>query len=158
MSKMIIKAKNKELSEKLSLIIKRWSSIEQFDTQFLDICTCESYEKGRIVMSMVVEQRHCNGLGTLHGGSIATLIDVISTFAIISTNLDDINPGVSVELSTKYSTAAPVGSKIFIVSSMYRQGRNIAFTETTIYLGSEDSGLVVAKGSHTKFLPIKPKF
>ncbi|KAK5579013.1 hypothetical protein RB653_008690 [Dictyostelium firmibasis] len=158
MSNMIIKAKNKELSEKLSLIIKRWSSIQQFDTQFLDICTCESYEKGRIVMSLVVEQKHCNGLGTLHGGSIATLIDVISTFAIISTNLDDINPGVSIELSTKYSTAAPQDRKIYIVSSMYKQGRNLAFTETTIYLDSEDSGIVVAKGSHTKFLPIKPKF
>ncbi|KAM9987924.1 hypothetical protein ACTFIZ_003302 [Dictyostelium cf. discoideum] len=156
MSKMIIKAKNKELSEKLALVIKRWSSIEQFDTQFLDICTCESYEEGRIVMSMVVEQRHCNGLGTLHGGSIATLIDVISTLACI--NLDDINPGVSIELSTKYSTAAPEGRKIYIVSSNYRKGKNIAFTETTIYLDSEDSGIVVAKGSHTKFLPIKPKF
>lgn len=46
---------------------------------------------------MTVEESHLNVNGTLHGGFTATLVDSISTLAIISA--DDSKPGVSVDMN-----------------------------------------------------------
>ncbi|KAK5580370.1 hypothetical protein RB653_000386 [Dictyostelium firmibasis] len=149
---MIIKSKDEKMKNQFAGLLSKWTQFEGFDKQFLELCTCESLEKGKVVMSMTVDQKYCNILSCLHGGAIATLTDVISSIAILTTNLEVITPSVSVEIGMVYSSPAPVDRKIFIVSSVYKQGRNLAFTETTIYLDSEDSGIVIAKGSHTKFL------
>ncbi|EEU04077.1 thioesterase superfamily protein [Dictyostelium discoideum AX4] len=152
MANMIIKSNDEKLKNQLADLLNKWTKFEGFDKQFLELCTCEKLEKGKVVMSMTVDEKYCNVLSNLHGGAIATLTDVISSIAILTTNLDAIVPSVSVEISMVYSNPAPVDRKIFIVSSVYKSGRNLAFTETTIYLDSEDSGIVIAKGSHTKFI------
>ncbi|KAN0042144.1 hypothetical protein ACTFIV_004703 [Dictyostelium citrinum] len=157
MANMIIKSNDEKMKNQFASLLSKWTQFEGFDKQFLELCTCEKLEKGKVVMSMTVNERYCNILSNLHGGAIATLTDVISSIAILTTNLEVIVPSVSVEIGMVYSSPAPIDRKIFIVSSVYKQGRNLAFTETTIYLDSEDSGIVVAKGSHTKFIVNKSK-
>ena len=52
---------------------------------------------GRCVCEMTVEEEHQNRGGTLHGGLTATLVDQISTTALLTN--ENTGPGVSVELS-----------------------------------------------------------
>lgn len=52
---------------------------------------------GKIVCEMKVEEEHTNRFGTLHGGLTATLIDVVSTTALMYT--ERVTPGVSVDMN-----------------------------------------------------------
>ena len=54
-------------------------------------------EKGRVQCEMTVEEIHTNRMGTLHGGVTATLVDTVSTWALI-TGPKQV-AGVSVDLS-----------------------------------------------------------
>lgn len=52
---------------------------------------------GKVVCEFKVEEEHTNRGGTLHGGLTATLVDVISTTAIMYTERGA--PGVSVDMN-----------------------------------------------------------
>ena len=52
---------------------------------------------GKCQCEMTVTEDHLNRGGTLHGGMSATLVDVVSTMALMTTG--EGNPGVSVDLS-----------------------------------------------------------
>ncbi|XP_051668805.1 acyl-coenzyme A thioesterase 13 [Manacus candei] len=52
---------------------------------------------GNIVCEMKVEEEHTNRYGTLHGGLTATLVDVVSTAALLYT--ERAAPGVSVDMN-----------------------------------------------------------
>lgn len=56
-----------------------------------------STSPGKVVCEMRVEEQHTNKGGTLHGGLTATLVDVISTLAIM--NSERGAPGVSVDMN-----------------------------------------------------------
>lgn len=52
---------------------------------------------GKVVCELKVEEEHTNRGGTLHGGLTATLVDVISTTAIMYSERGA--PGVSVDMN-----------------------------------------------------------
>lgn len=56
-----------------------------------------SAKPGKVVCEMRVEEEHTNRGGTLHGGCTATLVDVISTVAIMYS--ERAAPGVSVDMN-----------------------------------------------------------
>lgn len=56
---------------------------------------------GKVVCEMKVEEEHTNRGGTLHGGLTATLVDVISTTAIMYTERGA--PGVSVDMNITWA-------------------------------------------------------
>ena len=56
-----------------------------------------SASPGKVVCEMKVAEEHTNRGGTLHGGLTATLVDVISTMAIMYS--DRGAPGVSVDMN-----------------------------------------------------------
>src|SRR3989338_4849766 len=39
-------------------------------------------DKNTVVYSLTIQQRHCNKLGTLHGGCVATILDDVTSFAL----------------------------------------------------------------------------
>ncbi len=51
---------------------------------------------GKLVCEMKVEEEHQNRGGSLHGGMTATLVDAVSTLALMSNGAP---PGVSVDLN-----------------------------------------------------------
>ena len=55
-----------------------------------------SASKGQCVCEITVEESHLNGFDTLHGGMTATLVDNVSTLAILS---NESHPGVSVDMN-----------------------------------------------------------
>ncbi|KFZ64967.1 Acyl-coenzyme A thioesterase 13, partial [Podiceps cristatus] len=103
---------------------------------------------GKVVCEMKVEEEHTNRGGTLHGGLTATLVDVVSTTALLYT--ERAMPGVSVDMNITYTSAAKIGEEILITAQILKQGRNIAFA--TVDLTNKATGKLIAQGRHTKYL------
>uniref|UniRef100_A0A8C0I8Z1 Acyl-coenzyme A thioesterase 13 n=1 Tax=Bubo bubo TaxID=30461 RepID=A0A8C0I8Z1_BUBBB len=97
---------------------------------------------GKVVCEMKVEEEHTNRGGTLHGGLTATLVDVVSTAALLYTER-----AVS---STIYTSAAKIGEEILITAQILKQGRSIAFA--SVDLTDKATGKLIAQGRHTKYL------
>ncbi|KAI9353923.1 HotDog domain-containing protein [Pilaira anomala] len=96
-----------------------------------------------------VEEKHCNQLGNLHGGCVATLIDICSSFAIIvSTGAPWKLVGISTDLSITYLRGVAEGDTIRIVCDVQRVGRTLANMFTKIY---DSQNRICYSGSHTKF-------
>ncbi|KAB5530809.1 hypothetical protein PHYPO_G00133610 [Pangasianodon hypophthalmus] len=107
-----------------------------------------SASPGKVVCQMKVEEEHTNRGGTLHGGLTATLVDVISTAALMYTERGA--PGVSVDMNITYMNAAKVGEDILITAQVLKQGRTLGFT--TVDLTNKVNGKLIAQGRHTKHL------
>ncbi|KAM9493647.1 acyl-coenzyme A thioesterase 13 [Clarias gariepinus] len=107
-----------------------------------------SASPGKVVCQMKVEEEHTNRGGTLHGGLTATLVDVISTAALMYTERGA--PGVSVDMNITYMNAAKIGEDILITAQVLKQGRTLGFA--TVDLINKANGKVIAQGRHTKHL------
>ena len=130
------------------------AAIQQFiDNQknvktFDKVCqhvTVISAGDGNVKTSMPVMEEHLNGYGTLHGGCIASLVDLISTFGFASS--EDGKTGVSVNMSISYIGAARLGDVITIESTALKQKGYIRFADIII---TNQDGKMIAKASHTK--------
>lgn len=113
-----------------------------------DKVTLVSAAPGKVICEMKVEEQHTNKLGTLHGGLTATLVDVISTVALMCTERGA--PGVSVDLNITYMAPAKIGEDILITAHILKQGRTLAFA--SVDLTSKATGKLIAQGRHTKHL------
>ncbi|XP_042241895.1 acyl-coenzyme A thioesterase 13-like [Homarus americanus] len=103
---------------------------------------------GKCIAEMTVEKEHTNRGGTLHGGLTATLVDIVSTMALMTTK--QAVPGVSVDINVSYLSAAKTGDEILINAEALKVGRTLAFLNVDIT--NKDSGAPVARGSHTKYI------
>ncbi|EFJ43851.1 hypothetical protein VOLCADRAFT_36389, partial [Volvox carteri f. nagariensis] len=118
--------------------------------------------EGRIVCEMPVLERVQNRYGTLHGGATATLVDTISTAALLTVSP---HSGVSVHLAVTYLAPMPGGGggggstaiataaeaeTVVIDARVVRVGRQLASLE--VQLRRRSTGQLVATGTHTKFL------
>nr|XP_056710703.1 acyl-coenzyme A thioesterase 13 [Euleptes europaea] len=117
----------------------------------LNKMTVLSASPGKVVCEMKIEEEHTNRGGTLHGGLTATLVDVVSTAALVHTERQA--PGVSVEMNISYMSAAKIGDEILITAEVLKQGRSLAFAN--VDLTSKSTGKLIAQGRHTKFLGSK---
>ncbi|XP_065182753.1 acyl-coenzyme A thioesterase 13-like [Sycon ciliatum] len=104
-------------------------------------CTCE----------MTVEEEHANKHGTLHGGMASTLVDTVSTVAIMAS--DRSAAGVSTDLSVSFVRAAKIGERIRIDAECLKAGRSLAYANVTISRCSDDA--ILCTGKHTKFFTEK---
>lgn len=86
-----------------------------------------------------------NAYNTLHGGAVCTLVDVVGTMALLAR--DPTRPGVSVELSTSFTSPAPAGGLVTVVGRVLKEGRRLGFTQVDVYA---EGGKLVASGRHTK--------
>uniref|UniRef100_A0A8C2T358 Acyl-coenzyme A thioesterase 13 n=2 Tax=Coturnix japonica TaxID=93934 RepID=A0A8C2T358_COTJA len=107
-----------------------------------------SANPGKVVCELKVEEEHSNRFGTLHGGLTATLVDVVSTFALLYT--ERALPGVSVDMNITYASAAKVGEEVLITAQVLKQGRNLAFA--SVDLTNKATGKLIAQGRHTKYI------
>ncbi|KAG2493276.1 hypothetical protein HYH03_008413 [Edaphochlamys debaryana] len=92
-----------------------------------------------------------NRYGTLHGGCTATLVDTVSTAALLTASP---HSGVSVGLSVNYLAPMPGGPNeaVLIDAKVVKVGRQLA--TLAVELRRKATGQVVATGSHTKFLQV----
>lgn len=106
-----------------------------------------SADPGKVVGELVVEEEHQNAGGTLHGGLTATLVDSITTLALLS--MENGRPGVSIDLHVSYMAPAKSGDLITITAECLKVGKTMAFTTAELRL---NDGKLVARGNHTKHL------
>lgn len=92
---------------------------------------------------------HFNRLGNLHGGCVATLIDICSSFAILVTTGKPWSLiGISTDLSVAYLRGVPAGEVIRIECDVQRVGKTLANIFTRVY---DSENRLCYSGSHTKF-------
>ncbi|XP_003416523.1 acyl-coenzyme A thioesterase 13 [Loxodonta africana] len=133
------------VTKKVLELLKAVKDTRTFD-RVLDKVTFISYAPGKVICEMKVEEEHTNQLGTLHGGLTATLIDNISTLALICTGNG--LPGVSVDLNISYMSPAKMGEDILITAYVLKQGKTLAFA--SVDLTNKATGKLIAQGRHTK--------
>ncbi|XP_037940300.1 acyl-coenzyme A thioesterase 13 [Teleopsis dalmanni] len=102
---------------------------------------------GRCTAEFTVSEEHLNRGGGLHGGFTATLIDMITTYALMS---KPCHAGVSVDINVSYMKAAKKGDEVIIDANTIKAGKKLAFIECE--LRHKKDGSVIAKGSQTKFV------
>ncbi|XP_053104296.1 acyl-coenzyme A thioesterase 13 [Hemicordylus capensis] len=114
----------------------------------LNKMTVLSASPGKVICELKVEEEHTNRGGTLHGGLTATLVDVVSTAALLYSERGA--PGVSVDMNITYMSAAKMGEEILITAEILKQGRTLAFAN--VDLTNKATGKLIAQGRHTKYL------
>mmetsp|Transcript_18359 Transcript_18359/g.59761 ORF Transcript_18359/g.59761 Transcript_18359/m.59761 type:complete len:157 (+) Transcript_18359:2-472(+) len=110
-----------------------------------------SVSPGFCKASLPVTPKVANRYGTLHGGCIATLVDVVGSAALVTASSLS---GVSVEISTSYIGPAKVGEEVLVEARLLKQGRSLAVIQVDLTVSG--TGARVAQGRHTKFLPGTP--
>ncbi|GFR47180.1 hypothetical protein Agub_g8771 [Astrephomene gubernaculifera] len=122
-----------------------------FDHTALQGLTVTDVSDGRIVCELPVTERVQNRYGTLHGGAAATIVDTVSTAALLTASP---HTGVSVNLAVTYLAPMPggPGEVVIVDARVARVGRQLA--TLTAELKRKATGQVVATGTHTKFLQV----
>lgn len=113
--------------------------------------TLVSAEDGQALLTLPVGPAVVNVVGTLHGGAIATLVDVAGTLAIISADRDQ-RPGVTTDLNVSYFAAAAPPGTVRAEARVLRAGRTLAFVEVDLREGPGEGGKLLAQGRMTKFM------
>ena len=123
---------------------------EYFDATVLQDCEMDQVacdKPGLLTCSIRVTPRVQNRFGILHGGCIASLVDVIGTAALMSM---DGRPGKSVSINVSYLQAAQGDSLYEVHARVVNKGRSLA----TIIVDIIDpvSKGVVSHGTHVKYM------
>ncbi|XP_036621961.1 acyl-coenzyme A thioesterase 13 [Trichosurus vulpecula] len=133
--------------QKVQEVLKVFGESSGFD-RVLGKVKVLSASPEKVVCEMKVEEEHLNRIGSLHGGLTATLVDVISTLALINTERG--KPGVSVDINITYLSPAKVGEEVVIAAHILKQGKTLAFA--SVDLTNKATGKLIAQGRHTKHL------
>ncbi|XP_059174991.1 acyl-coenzyme A thioesterase 13-like [Physella acuta] len=102
------------------------------------LCCCE----------LKVSPKMLNVSGSLHGGVTASLIDAVSTYALMTTGTG--RPGSSIDLNISYMRPIKLDDVIVISAKTLNCGKKIAVS--TVDISSKQTGKLVAQGRHTKFV------
>ncbi|KAM5497260.1 hypothetical protein McaMca56_004266 [Microsporum canis] len=134
-----------------------WVGTKAAGQRTLPLLTCSSdtglritaARPGTVNFELDVQKEHTNRLGILHGGTIASMVDLGGSLAVASHGL--FATGVSTDLNVTYlGSGGKIGDKIlaevtcdkFIIVGNRLAYTSIKFTNT--------ADKVVARGSHTK--------
>lgn len=100
---------------------------------------------------MVVSEEHLNIYGLLHGGFTSTLVDAVSTYALLTHEKNNEHkPGVSLNLNITFMKPALSGELITINARTIRVGRTEAFI--SIDITKNEGKDIIVNGSHIKFI------
>jgi len=112
-------------------------------------CRLLSVEDGRVKVEFEVKEEHTNPFGTLHGGCTASLVDIVTTAAILAKE-GNTHPGVSVDLTVSYLAPAKIGETVVLDASVIKFGRSMAFTKAELHTTHGDRPRIIATALHTK--------
>lgn len=102
---------------------------------------------GRLVGGLLVEKRHCNPAGSLHGGMSATLVDICMSLALQFSHDLGAATVVTVSMTVDYLGAGRPGDWVEIHSDIDRAG-GTSFTRASIVARRQDGApLPIARAS-----------
>ncbi|ROT42550.1 thioesterase superfamily protein [Sodiomyces alkalinus F11] len=103
---------------------------------------------GIVKFELDIKKEHTNRLQTIHGGTIASLVDLGGSLAVASKGR--FATGVSTDLNVTYlSPGGLVGDRMTGTAICEKMGRTLAFTAVSFY---NKKGELAARGSHTKYV------
>ncbi|CCC06706.1 hypothetical protein SMACR_00732 [Sordaria macrospora] len=104
--------------------------------------------QGKVNFELDITKDHTNRLKIIHGGTIASMVDLGGSLAVASKGL--YATGVSTDLNVSYiSGGGKVGEKILGTAVCDKIGKTLAYTTVTF---RNQKGELCARGSHTKFV------
>jgi acyl-coenzyme A thioesterase 13 len=89
-------------------------------------------------------------MGSLQGGALATVIDIVSSIALVENGHH--TSGVSISLAINYITPAPLGTIVKVCSTVDKFGARLGFTSSSVYAKAYDKEELIATAAHTKYL------
>jgi uncharacterized protein (TIGR00369 family) len=104
-----------------------------------------------------VPETYLNSGGTVHGGALATWVDVTTSFAVwcFESGKNKGRSTVSVSLDVDYIGPALQGCDLFFEATVHKIGKTLAFATCQI---KTDDGSLVVTGSHTvAFVEFSPE-
>ncbi|GAB0090252.1 Acyl-coenzyme A thioesterase 13 [Sergentomyia squamirostris] len=104
---------------------------------------------GKLKAEFKVLPEHLNSAGGLHGGFTASIVDILTSVALLSSGS---HPGVSVDLHVSYLKAAKEGEVVTVDATTVKAGRIMAYIECE--LKNKATGVVIAKGNQTKYVAL----
>ena len=110
----------------------------------------DSWEEGRVVMSIKLADRNMNPGGMLHGGTVTMLMDEATGHAIVTVRGLEVMaeaPHVTVDMNVSFLSSARQGDELECEARTVRVGRSVVFAEAEVR--RRGSGDVVAKGHFT---------
>jgi uncharacterized protein (TIGR00369 family) len=96
-------------------------------------------------LSFVVTDNALNAAGVLHGGAIATVLDLAAYLSVLPTLAGD-EQAVTHAFSANYLTSTGAGERLVATASLLRRTRHVAFTDVALKSG----GRLIATASVTK--------
>ncbi|KAI5778887.1 HotDog domain-containing protein [Geopyxis carbonaria] len=137
----------------LTFVRQVWSSFlatSGLEPRLLSSLQITSAVPGRVTFTLPIEAHHTNRLQILHGGTLASMVDLGGSLAVASRGL--FSTGVSTDLNVTYLKAAgKVGESVYGEVECDRFGKTLAYTRVVF---RNAAGEVVARGSHTKFVAL----
>ncbi|KAL2005945.1 hypothetical protein VTN00DRAFT_10438 [Thermoascus crustaceus] len=123
------------------------------EPRLLDSLRVTAARPGVVNFELDIKKEHTNRLGILHGGTLASMVDLGGSLAVASRGL--FATGVSTDLSVTYlSSGGKIGDRILAEATCDKFGKTLAFTSIK-FTNSKDE--IVARGSHTKYIALAHK-
>ncbi|OCK86299.1 esterase [Lepidopterella palustris CBS 459.81] len=137
----------------LSFVRSVWESFRAtsgLEPRLLDGLKITHASPGKVKFEINIQKEHTNRLNILHGGAIASMVDLGGSLAVASRGL--YSTGVSTDLNVTYlSSGGKIGDLIKAEASCDKFGKTLAFTSIK-FLNNKDE--VFARGSHTKYVAL----
>ncbi|KAF5532692.1 thioesterase superfamily [Fusarium napiforme] len=107
-----------------------------------------SATEGKVDFELDIQKEHTNRLQTIHGGTLASLVDLGGSLAVASSGR--FATGVSTDLNVTYlSPGGRPGDVLKGTATLDKIGKTLAFTQVTF---TNSKGQLAARGSHTKYV------
>ncbi|OOF91290.1 hypothetical protein ASPCADRAFT_134306 [Aspergillus carbonarius ITEM 5010] len=133
-----------------TLVLDALSMANAFCRNIALVLRVTAAKPGLVNFELDIKKEHTNRLNILHGGTIASMVDLGGSLAVASRGL--FATGVSTDLNVTYlSSGGKVGDKILAEVSCDKFGKTLAYTSIK-FLNTK--GEVFARGSHTKFVAL----
>ncbi|KAL4976558.1 HotDog domain-containing protein [Aspergillus desertorum] len=137
----------------LRFVTSVWESFRAtsgLEPRLLNNLRVTAAKPGTVNFELDIEKHHTNRLQILHGGTIASMVDLGGSLAVASRGL--YATGVSTDLNVTYlSSGGKVGDKILAEVTCDKFGKTLAYTNIR-FMNSK--GDVFARGSHTKYVAL----
>jgi uncharacterized protein (TIGR00369 family) len=124
---------------------------ESQQSAFLTLIGAKTVEKGEELfrISLLLEERHTNPNGVMHGGVMTSLMDeAVGGVIAYVRGLDVMRsaPHSTVDMNVSFLSAARAGDELVVEARPIKVGRSVAFAEAEARRGD---GTLVGKGRFT---------
>ncbi|AET02117.1 putative acyl-CoA hydrolase [Medicago truncatula] len=95
-----------------------------FDSFLRNFIKVDQIQRGRITCTVVAKPPICNAYGTLHGGAVGSLVEVLSTACARTVVAEDKELFLG-EISISYLSGTPINEEVEANASVVKSGRNL---------------------------------